>query len=154
MAGNEGTTLLDISPEGANLTIPDGKDGSRTYDLRVLRTGDNAKAKKFLRSSRMNAYLEETRFVVLSDAERAATMAEIVCRPIPLTVIWGDSEGELYLLWLAIKHNDPPITWEWVLNEMPPLDRQILSDVLFYVCNVKKLDEGDTKNPLEAKTAT
>ncbi len=153
MTASEGTTLLDISSEGATLTIPDDKGGSRTYDLRVLKIGDNAKAKAFLRSSRINAYLEETRKVLLSDAERSATMAEIVCRPIPLTAIWGDSEGEAYLLWLAIRHNDPPITWEWVLNEMPPFDRQVLNDVLFHICNVAKPTEEST-DPLDAKTDT
>lgn len=137
---NNGSTILDISNEPAQIHL-----NGTSYKLRVLGPGDFAKAAAHLRNRRINEFLSSTRLIPLTDQTRASALADITCKPIPLSDLLGDYESEIYLLALSLDDN-PGVTYE-TLCKMPAIDREVLTDIMFHICKLSPATGDEEANP-------
>lgn len=131
--GIEGTSLFEISDAGATLTL-----GEHTYVLRKPQLADFAQVQAHIRDRRLQAYMNATRVVPLDPDVKARAMGEITCKPISMVDMWEDFESKAELLWLAIRENDPKkLTLTWVTKQMPSIDRDMLAELMFYLCGIR-----------------
>lgn len=138
----EAESLVDISTEPATITI-DGVD----FTLKRLRLGDYAAAQEFIRDRKIDAILRKTG--ALSEDLRAKAIAEVLCRPMSLLDIWNEFEGECMMLHRGLLRGGKLVPMTYIMEEMEPAHRKILTDVLLYISGLNDPLDGRAEAPVE-----
>lgn len=143
------TSLVDFSKEPTTLTI-----GEKTYEVHPLRMSDFCKAQRFVKEQNLGTFLQQTRLVPLEPEDRGIALARIATTPVSLGDILRSKEGELQLLYLSLKRGDPSLKWEWLRDNLPPLEVSVLSELMAVINGLSAPEDGNGQAPLTTTTTT
>jgi len=105
----------------------------------------------------LDAFLTQTRQVNgvnLPDNVRAATIANIVNKEVSFDEVISTISGQLYCVYRSLRREDPGITLDWVKANLTKFEISDLSDLVFGLTGLSKLESGDTEDPLETQNST
>lgn len=143
------TSLVDFSKEPITVTINDA-----AHEIHPLRMSDFAKAQRFMKNQSFAVFLEQTRTIPLDAEDRGVALARIATTPVTLPDILRSREGELYLIFLSLKRGDNGLGWEWLRDNLPPLDVYVLSKLMDVINGLTAPEDSNGKAPLADTTTT
>jgi hypothetical protein len=116
------------------------------YTLAPLQMDDFAACETYMRSVRLNAYLEATRNVPLPPEERAKATAEIVSKPVPLGEQLASPDGQLYLLWRSISRTNGAMPFK-DLRKQTTADVTLLGKLMLVITGLERPKEKSAADP-------
>jgi hypothetical protein len=109
-----------------------------TISLCKQTPGDQAAAAEFLTQKRYAKAERGTGTMPLTGEMRGTMLAQIACMPITLYDLVCDPDARIMVLYLAAVRGGAKIAYQSFANQMPAVDRDVIEDVLTWVCNMKK----------------
>ena len=141
-------TLADLSDEPSTLVI-----GEREIPLRRLKVGDFAAAEQHLMDMRLNTFIKKANTTPFSDTVVGQAMSSIICTPVGTTDPWASAAGESFLIQRMMQVNGAGPSLKWVQDEMPPLERKLLTKMLLWAARIPQAQK-ERAAPLAHTTAS
>lgn len=134
--------------------------GTKKFKCAALTLGDLAQAETFIKSARLEAFLNQTRLVKghnLPDNVRGVAIGSIMNTPVSVGDILGEFSGQLYILYMSLKRGGTPLgDFDSFKATVVDLDLTLLMEVVAHVTKLNKHieDEKDTDSPLDQSSQT
>ncbi len=148
----EGSLSEGLASGGWEVVLADDKK----VTIHELRMEDFVAAEAWVRSERLNAFLEQTRQVRginLPDEVRAKAMAEIINKVVSFDEVITCISGQLYCVYRSLAREDPQINLAWVHENLSKMEINVLSDLVFEITGLIK-KEVEEEGPLETQDST
>jgi len=127
--------------------------GGVEYEIHPIRQGNVWRVARWLKSSWMQDFLDDTRMVNLPSEDRAKAMSDISCTTPTFLEILNHVAANARLMGLQIKVNGKHLTMEYVLDEMKRSTHDTLHKILLDISTAKVEPENNT-DPLDRRGTT